>query len=375
MSEHYDCIVLGIGGFGSGTIYHLAKHGLNVLGLEQFSFAHQRGSSHGETRIIRKAYFEHPNYVPLLESAYRQWEELELETGKKLVEFCGLMLSGPEEGEAISGAKLSAEKYNVAIEEVSPRDARKRFVGFEFPDDYSIVYEPAAGFLRVEECVKAHVECAISTGATVRFAECVRSWESNGRTVTVTTDSQTYRADSLIITAGAWTSQLLEQLSIDLTVLKKPVFWFETIGDDYSLTQGTPGFYFEVPDGSFYGFPAIDGQTVKVGKHSGGIKIENPTTRDSDVTPEEIQSVENFVTHSLPQLKTPFVRHSVCMYTMTDDGHFIIDQHPEFSNVVIGAGFSGHGFKFTNVLGDAMCNLVLDGKTDYPIDFLSLDRF
>jgi sarcosine oxidase len=345
-----------------------------VLGLEQFGAAHDRGSSHGETRIIRKAYFEHPDYVPLLRRAYALWRELESESGRSLMHLCGLMLAGPPAGEAIPGAKLSAELHGLNIESVSPVEASQRFPGFRIPQGFDVVFEADAGYLEVENCVRAHIERARSYDAAMRLDETVLNWASDGRTVRVRTDRDEYEAGTLIVTAGAWSRRLLSGVNVRLTVLRKPVFWHAVTSAVYDLDRGAPAFYFEMPAGAFYGFPSLDGRTVKLAEHTGGGPVDDPAGIDRTVRQGDHESVRRFIEQAMPALNPQPVRHSVCMYTMTPDGHFLVDRHPEHANVVFGAGFSGHGFKFTSVLGEALADLALEGRTELPIGFLGIER-
>lgn len=374
MSETYDCIVLGVGGFGSSALYHLARRGVRALGLERFGVAHDRGSSHGETRIIRKAYFEHPDYVPLLKRAYELWSELEAESGQKLYSEYGLLIGGPADHGAVPGALLAARLHGIRIEEMCASEATVRFPGFRFPPDDPVVFEPEAGALAVEECVATHIHCAQSRGAVLKTDETVTGWSSDGPSVEVRTDRGTYSAASLIITAGSWAGQLLADLGISLRVVRKPVFWYQAREGAYRADRGSPTFFFDTPTGEFYGFPSLDGRTVKVAEHTGGEEEPNPLEVERQIKPGDLALLGGFIRDFLPELAPEPVRHSVCMYTKTPDCHFLVDRHPRFSNVVIGAGFSGHGFKFTSVLGEAFAELALDGRTPQPVEFLSLSR-
>lgn len=374
MSRRYDCIVLGVGGFGSGALYHLARRGVRVLGIERFGVAHDRGSSHGETRIIRQAYFEHPDYVPLLRRAYELWRELEGETGRSLMRLCGLMLAGPPDGEAVSGAKLAARLHQLDIESVSPADAARRFSGFRIPDDFEVVFEAEAGYLRVEDCVRAHVERAVAHGAALRTEEAVLEWTSDGESARVRTDRGEYEGARLIITAGAWAARLLAEIDVPLTVLRKPAFWHPVTGPVYNEDRGAPAFYFEMPAGAFYGFPSLDGRTVKLAEHTGGEPVADPDRLNRGTGESDHEPVRGFVEQVMPALDPRPVRSSVCLYTMSPDGHFLVDRHPRHANVVFGAGFSGHGFKFTSVLGEALADLALEGRTRLPVRFLRIDR-
>ena len=385
MTNQFDCIVLGVGGFGSGALYHLARHGARVLGIERFGVAHDRGSSHGETRIIRKAYFEHPDYVPLLHRAYELWHELERDTGRQLMHRVGLFLAGSPECESVAGTLQAAAFHKLPLERLDSGEARNRFPGYRFHDDFSVVFEPDAGYLEVENCVATHVAAAQANGAELRTNETVVHWESDGRHVVVKTETGEYRATSLVITAGPWAAQLLGTwLSGSggslLRVVRKPVFWFAA-NETYDVSRGNSTFFFETPSclgnpgGQFYGFPRIDGRTIKMAEHTGGESVADPLTLDRTRHAADLARVSEFLKEFMPAIEPEPVRHSVCMYTKTPDSHFCIDRHPEWENVVIGAGFSGHGFKFTTVLGEALADLALTGRTSLPVGFLSVKRF
>lgn len=372
--QSYDCIVIGVGGFGSGALYHLARRGARVVGLEQFGIAHDRGSSHGETRIIRKAYFEHPDYVPLLHHAYELWEQLAADSGVELMNLCGLMLAGPADGEAISGARAASEEHGIAIENLTPATAEARFSGFQIPSELTVVYEADAGFLYVERCVAAHIDQAKTNGADLHTGETVREWNADARGVRVKTDRGEYAADRLVITSGAWSSGILKDFGVPLEVRRKPQFWHRVTNNDYKVSRGTPGYLFELPSGVFYGFPCHDGETIKVAEHSRGDAVAAPSSLDREVSARDTTLVYEFLRNHLPSADANPLRHSVCMYTMTPDGHFLVDRHPAHENVVYGAGFSGHGFKFTSVIGKTLADLAIDGNTELPVGFLSADR-
>ena len=380
MSDVFDVIVLGTGGFGSSTLYHLARRGLKVLGVDRFGAAHDRGSSHGETRIIRKAYFEHPDYVPLLLRAYDLWGELEAESHQQLFWQCGLMLAGLPESEAISGARLSAKQHTLNVENLTATEASHRWPGFRIPDDFDVVFEPEAGFLKVEACVQTHLDLAIAHGARLQLNAPVVSWSASDREVRVQTINGEFVAKSFVITAGAWSASVMADLNLPLQVLRKPLFWHPTSRTEYNVGSGMPTFYFEIPDNnggqarSFYGFPSIDNTTLKVAEHSGGDTVSDPLFVDCECRIEDSQPIAQFVQSCLPKLNPQASRHAVCLYTVTPDRHFVVDRHPQHPNVVIGCGFSGHGFKFTSVLGEALADLATDGHTKQPIGFLRLSR-
>ncbi|MBW3542390.1 MAG: N-methyl-L-tryptophan oxidase, partial [Planctomycetes bacterium] len=221
----FDCIVLGVGGFGSGALYHLARRGVRVLGIDRFVPPHGRGSSHGESRIIRQAYFEHPDYVPLCRRACELWRELESETGRDLMRLCGLLIVGPPDGEAVPGANAAARQHGVTIENLSRAEAAARFPTFGFPEASQAVYEPVAGYLHVEECLAAHIERAVAHGAELLTNEIVHEWSVSNGEVAVVTNRGRYTAARLIITAGPWASRVLADLGVPLCVVRKPQLW------------------------------------------------------------------------------------------------------------------------------------------------------
>ncbi|MEX0713154.1 MAG: N-methyl-L-tryptophan oxidase [Pirellulales bacterium] len=371
--EHYDVVVLGTGGVGSAAAYHAALRGAKVLGLDRFTPAHDRGSSHGATRIIRQAYYEHPDYVPLAERAFKAWAELEARCGERLYHQTGLLEVGPSDGEVLAGVRASARMHDLDIEELPAGQVMARWPGFAVPDDLAGVFEPRAGFLRVEECVLAHQEEARRLGARLESETAVESWRAEGRGVRVVA-GRPVSAAALIITAGAWAASVLADLGLPLLVRRKSVFWYRQRGEQYSAAAGCPCYLFELPQGIFYGVPSIDGWGVKAAEHSGGASVEDPLAVSRQVDPVEQRRVEDFLAAHLPQAVPPFSRHSVCMYTMTPDSHFIVDRHPAWPQVVFAAGLSGHGFKFTGVLGQALVELALDGKTSLPVAFLACGR-
>lgn len=370
----YDVIILGLGGFGSSAAYHAARRGAKVLGLEQFAPVHDRGSSHGETRIIRQAYFEHPDYVPLAIRAYDFWRDLERETGRTLLTQQGLLIAGTPESEAVAGTKLAAAKHGLPLQEYSHDEARQRFESFRFPKNLAAVFEANGGYLAVEDCIRSHLDMAQRHGAELRFDTPVVSWNSDGDMVTVRTERDEFTAKRLIISAGAWASRCLADFNIPLTVLRKFVGWFRVRPERGDSARAVPCFCFEVDSRFFYGFPSRDGSTVKIAEHTGGQLVDDPVLVDRSCTAADVAPLAGFVAECLPFIEPVLVRNSVCLYTMTPDKHFVVDHHPHWENVVVACGFSGHGFKFTSVLGNALAELVLLGRTDSPIGFLGIQR-
>lgn len=373
MATTSDVIVLGVGGMGSAACFELARRGVHVVGLEQFPLAHARGSSHGRTRIIRTAYYEHPDYVPLLRRAWERWYELEQLAGKHLLTECPCLSVGPAGCEVVTGVLAAARQHGLAVEPLTAAEAARR-APFRFPDDYAGVVEPAAGFLAVEECVTAHALAAIGHGADLRTEEPVRAWAARGTGVEVVTDRDTYHAAKLVVTAGGWATRLLRDIGVSLTVMRQVMTWFRT---DPALVRRDrfPVFLADVPGGPFYGMPAIDADGVKIARHYGAPELPDPDGVDWTATAADFAPVDAFLRaySTLPHWAPAAA--VVCQYTLTPDRHFIIDTHPAHPNVAVAAGFSGHGFKFASVVGEILADLATTGRTPHPIGMFAATRF
>jgi sarcosine oxidase len=373
--KRYDAIVLGTGGIGSAALYHLARRGVRAIGIDRFHPPHDRGSSHGQTRVIRQAYFEHPVYVPLLLNSYRLWRELEQRTGRRLLHQIGLVEIGPANGVVVPGVLQAADEHRLAVEALTAVEIQRRWPGLRASDPLVGVYEPAAGYLLVEDCVAAHLEAARAAGAELLPDTEVLAWDANQQGVRVRTSNGEFTADRLIVTAGAWAGQLLADVNIRLTIRRKSLFWFATDAVDYDASSRFPVFLFELPGGVFYGFPKLDARGVKFAEHSGGVPVADPLAVDRAVDQEEQQRLREILPQFLPGVSPRVTDHAVCLYTMSPDEHFVVDRHPAHANVVFAAGLSGHGFKFAPILGQALADLALSGASELPIDFLSLERF
>jgi sarcosine oxidase len=378
--ERYDAIVLGAGGIGSAAMYHLAARGARVVGIDQLRPPHNYGSSHGQTRVIRQAYFEHPNYVPLLRESYRLWRELESCVERRLFHQIGLVEIGPEDGVVVPGVLRAAEEHHLTVESLTAREIERRWPGLRVPNDLVGVFEPTAGYLLVEDCVAAHLAAAEAAGAELRIEKAIELrngsvWEADERGVRVNLlHSSPIEADRLIVCAGAWAGEVLADLAIELTVLRKSLFWFKTSASELELASGMPVYLFELTDGIYYGFPKLDPRGVKVAEHTGG-RVVRAGSENRAPDPVEQDRLMTFLKSHLPNVTYEVSGHATCLYTMSPDEHFIVDRHPQHANVMFAAGLSGHGFKFAPVLGKALADMALDGGTELPIDFLSVSRF
>lgn len=377
MAADFDVIVIGLGGMGSATVYQLAQRGQRVLGLEQFTPPHDRGSSHGKSRIIRQAYFEHPAYVPLVLRAYELWQQIEQETGENILILTGGLMIGRPESTTIKGSLRSAQEHGLAHELLDAKELHRRFPLLHPNSDTIALFEQKAGFVRPEVAISAHLHRAAQLGAELQFEEPVLAWQTEGTGVKVTTAQACYRAEKLVIAPGAWASQLLK-LSIPLTVERQVLYWFEPNRDQELFNfDRLPIYIWEASDNvQFYGFPAY-------GQPSEGVKVAffrmgqvcTPETIDRTVHLEEVEKMRKYLNQYLPALNGQLLNTVTCMYTSTPDEHFVIGLHPEHPNVAIASPCSGHGFKFASVVGEILADLAIEGKTRHNLELFKPERF
>ncbi len=388
MENKFDTIVLGLGAMGSAAVYQLAKRGNKVLGIDQFSPPHIFGSSNGDTRITRQAIGEGEQYTSIALRSYEIWEELERETGKKLLDKCGGLIISSGAKTAINHVPnffentiAAAKKHNIKHEILDSSQIRKQFPQFNVKDDESGYYEYNAGFLRPEECIDAQISLAEKYDATIHKNEKVESFLEKDGIVRVKTNLGEYEAKKLIISAGPWFPALIEdEYSKFFKVIRQVLFWFDVkTSIERFESKNFPIFIWELQGNKqgIYGFPAIDGQ-------NGGVKIaseqyETTTTADTvnrDVSQEEIKSMyENFVAPYFPDLSEKCVKAVSCLYTVTPDSHFVIDTHPKYPSIILASPCSGHGFKHSAAIGEILAQLAIDGKSKIDISGFSIGRF
>jgi sarcosine oxidase len=375
----YDVIVIGLGGMGSAAAYHLAARGQRVLGLERFGPAHDQGSSHGGSRIVRQAYFEDPAYVPLLLRAYELWEETAREAGHELLRRTGGLMIGPRGSRTVSGSLRSAEKWGLEHELLDAAELRRRFPTMRPADDDVALYERMAGYVVPETTVAAHLRLAADRGAELRFEEPAISWhaERAGAGVRVLTGRGTYTADRLVVCPGAWAPEMLAELGIPFFVERQVQFWFAPRGPiEPFLPDRHPIYIWENAHGrQCYGFPATGDPTdgIKIAFLRGGEECR-PESIDREVRAEEIAEMREFASARIPAFNGPYLRGKPCMFTNTPDEHFVLTVHPEHRQVTVACGFSGHGFKFVPVIGEIIADLSIAGKTDHPIALFNPSR-
>ena len=357
----FDAIVVGLGAAGSATAYHLAHAGARVLGLDRFAPPHPLGSSHGESRIVRRAYFEGHQYLPLLERAWQLWRSLETAVECQLVTRCGSLNIGRPHRPIVAAAKESAVRLDLPHEVITPDDVGRRFPGFRVPADCVALLDVDAGLISPEEAVRAHLRQAARRGADLRFDEPVVRWIPEGNGVSVSTAATTYQAHRLVLTPGGWTPDLLGDLRLPIELERVTNAWFRPRrnASHFEPTR-CPVFMWEYADDHIiYGMPDV-GRGVKVGLHEGDTQIAHPDHVDRTVSDADTDRIRGFVRRLLPDAEGTVTHTAACFYTNTPDRHYLIDRHPQHSQVTYATCCSGHGFKASPAVGEALADLALD---------------
>lgn len=376
MTDRYDVIVLGVGGMGAATISHLAERGANVLGLERYDVPHGYGSSHGVTRIIRLAYYEDSAYVPLLQRAYDLWADLEEDHDRQLIYETGSIDAGPAGSDLVEGSRRSCEEYGLEYESLSSAGLSDRYPGYQLPEDYEAIYQPDGGFLVPEQCIVAHVNRAHNAGATIRARERVVGWRETGDGgVTVETDHATYDADNLVVTAGAWASKSLDELEGIAVPERQVLAWLQPEVPEHFEPETHPVWNLQVPEGRFYGFPVHGVPGFKFGRYNHRENDVDPDAFEREPTQADERLLREFAEEYFPDGAGPTMRLKTCLFTNTPDDDFVLDTLSAHPQVAVGAGFSGHGFKFASAIGEVLADLTLEGETEHDIEMFSLDRF
>ncbi|HMO57555.1 MAG TPA: N-methyl-L-tryptophan oxidase [Roseiflexaceae bacterium] len=380
MTDTYDTIIIGLGAMGSSAAYQLARRRQRVLGLERHTPAHAFGSSHGRSRIIRQAYMEGTEYVPLILRAYELWEALEQAAGERLLTFTGGLTIGPPQSAGLQGVIRSAEAYNLFHEVLDAAEVRRRFPPLQLSNDLIALYEQRAGVLVPEACINANLRLAAQQHAELHFEEPVLAWEAaaGGDRVRVTTARGSYEAERLIIAAGAWAPELLADLSIPFTIERQVLYWFDPLGGTAPFAPDHfPIYMWEFDEQSaFYGFPAQQGSPggVKIAFHTGGMPC-TPETIRREVLPDEVAAMRAALAERIPAINGRLLATATCMYTKVPDEHFVLGMHPHHPQVIVASPCSGHGFKFSSVIGEVLADLAQHGTTSLPISFFSPQRF
>jgi sarcosine oxidase len=371
----FDVVVVGLGAMGSATLYELARRDVRALGIDRFAPPHTQGSTHGRTRIIREAYFEHPLYVPLVRRAYELWDELERESGRTLFHQTGGLMIGPADGTVVGGARRSAVEHDVPHELLTADEVRQRWPAYDPPDDHAALFELRAGLLLPEACVETYLDLARRHGASTLVGEYVRGWRADGDGLAVTTDAGTYRTGQLVLAAGAWLRELVPDVMLPLAVERQMFHWFEPASrPELHAAARCPLALWEFErDRMVATFPDL-GDGVKAGVHHEGESTDPEHVRRT-TTPEEDADIRALLRRLMPEAAGRLREARVCLYTNTPDHHFLIDAHPVFPNVLLASPCSGHGFKFASAIGEVVADIVTHGESAFDLAPFRLERF
>ena len=367
-SKIYDAIVIGVGGMGSATVYHLAQNGCRVLGLEQFGIPHAFGSSHGSTRIIRLAYSEGPEYVPLLHAAYRYWREIEKVSGESILQVTGGLDIGPEGSWTIEGSRQSCREHGLAFEELDGSEVSRRFPGYRLPESMQAVYQPDGGYVRSEVAIRAYAAAARALGAEIVTDARVLGWQRTPDGLRIATADRRYETGKMIVTAGPWVGQLLPDLRSVCRPERQVMLWTEPLQAGVFEPGRFPVFNMEAPSGRYYGFPDDRGEGFKIGKYYHlRQQVRDPDRLDRECHAEDEAVLREGVEAYFPEANGATRRMAACMFTNTPDTDFVLDRHGDTDDVFVAAGFSGHGFKFCSVVGRIMADFCLDRPPRWDI--------
>jgi sarcosine oxidase len=371
----YDVAVVGLGAMGSAALYHLAARGQRVIGLERATPGHDGGSSHGESRIIRMAYFEHPSYVPLLRRAYENWRALERATGADLLTITGILQSGIPGATVVAGARRAALEHGLAHEMLSAGEVAARFPAFAIPEHWETLFEADGGFLRPERAIDAHVAAARARGAAVRtHAEVVSVEPRAGGVRLALADGDIIQAGAVIVTAGAWIGELFPELAPHLKLTRQVLAWFEPARPALVTPKRFPVFLLETEEEIVYGFPDLAGSGVKAASHLPGRVLGRADEAAQDGDAAEVQPTAAMLARHIPGAAGSVRQLTTCIYTHAPDEDFIIDRHALHPQIVLASPCSGHGFKFASVIGEILADLATQGSTPHDISRFRLDR-
>jgi sarcosine oxidase len=367
--------VIGLGATGSAALYQLARRGVSAIGIEQFAVGHDRGSSHGPTRVFRLAHYENASYVPLLQRAYALWRELEGIAKQQLVSLTGIIEIGLPDGELLTGTLAAAQCYSLPYEVLDAKTLMRRCPAYRLPPEYVAVLQPDGGIIEAGRAIEANIRIAKAAGALVRTGEKVLAIEPTGKSVRVKTDHAEIAVDGAIIAAGPWMNALLPDLHLPLRVTRQAVAWFEPRDAAQFSADRFPVFLLETQHGIHYGFPNYGSMGIKISKHHHLDQVVEPDTCDRKVCAEDEAVIRAPLAQYLPGANGRLLEAQTCLYTMTPDDTFIIDRMPGFPHIVIASPCCGHGFKFSPIVGDIVADLVTRGTTAIDISQFRLDRF
>jgi sarcosine oxidase len=373
VSHQFDVVVVGLGAAGSATFFELAKRGARVLGIEQFYPGHDRGSSHGESRIFRLSYFEHPSYVPLLLEARRRWVEMDSQSSEKVFLETGSLEIGFPGAEIIVRSLEASRKHALVVDEMSATDIRQRFPAFNVPDDWSGHFQPDGGLLIPEAAVRRYVDAAVRLGGTLAIGKAVRRIDSRANAVEIDIEGERITADSVVVAAGAWLGSLLSKIRTPLEISRQVVGWFRPLRPSSFTPRAMPVFLLAAQDDAYYGFPDHKGSGLKAASHIPGRRLPNAEALRQDSNDDDEAQIRHLLNRYIPDGNGPLVRMQTCMYTNTPDGHFLIDRAEHDPRIIIASACSGHGFKFAPVLGEILADMAECKTPGFPIEGFAQD--
>jgi sarcosine oxidase len=372
----YDVAVIGLGAMGAAATYELASRGQRVIGIDRFSPGHTQGSSHGESRLIRMAYFEDPAYVPLVRLAYRSWRRLEALTGETLMTVTGILEAGHAGSPMVAASLGSAVEHGIDHEVLSPGEAMRRFPAFDLPADWTCVFQPDAGLLEPERAIGLYLKAAAEQGAELRTNTRVLEVQPAGQNVAVWLEGgETIEAGTAVIAAGAWIGQLAPVLAPHLRLTRQALVWFEPAQPDLVGPDRCPVFLLQTPDDVIYGVPDFKGTGVKAASHEPCGDLEDADAVRRPVDADDIERVHRVLRDLIPAAAGRPLRTETCVYTRSPDAHFILGPHPDWPRIVLASPCSGHGFKFASIIGEILADLAMTGATDKPIGLFDPRRF
>jgi sarcosine oxidase len=374
-NSNQKVIVVGLGAHGSSTAYQLAKRGVDVIGIDQFRPPHSMGSSHGPSRILRMAYKEGSDYVPLLRRSFDLWHELNDSYSEPSFQVTGGLFMGQPTGRAMTGMQTASREQNVEIQMMTPSEVREKYPSFLIPDGWEAIWDPNSGAIFPEVAVAAHLNLAAAAGADLRFDERVEGWSANSSGVTVKTSRREYEADAVILTSGVWMPGMLGDLELPFDIERVSLWMIEPRANHDFFRAGTfPNASFEIGEKYPLYMQANFGTGVKMALDHHGTPTTAETV-DRTITKEDHDKIFEQIRRFVPDLDGRVLDSAVCMYTNTPDLNFVVDKHPAYDNVIIGSACSGHGFKFAPVMGEILADLALDGQSQFDLEMFSATRF
>lgn len=371
----YDAIVIGVGGMGSATLYELAKRGQKVLGIERHDLGHSMGSSHGVNRIIRLSYFEHPSYVPLLRRAYHLWRETEKLTGEQLLFITGSIDASREDGRVFTGSLEACRHHGLEHEVMSAAEVNQRFPGYRLPDYMACVFQPEGGFVASERAILAYATLAIDNGAEIHAREKVITIEPAQGKVTVVTDKGTYEARRVVVSAGAWISDLIPELKSTAVPERQVLGWFQPTDPAAFKPSVFPVSNIAADHGHYYQFPSWGVPGFKIGRYNHFKEHGHADMLSREPRPDDEAALRLAIRDLFPRADGPTLRLAACLFTNTPDEHFVVDTLPGHPEVIVASPCSGHGFKFASVMGEILADLATTGESRFDLGLFQLERF